>query len=124
MTNLYDTLLSDDNDIALDIINEMYDHCDFNEISKYYDFDTYNKKFSKNSNCTYLKIMHINIRSIPCNIDHLKLMLSSIEQPPDIIAVSETWLTSSNVNLYNLEGYKAFNITRNVRCHGGARNVP
>ena len=39
----YDCLWMVSSDFAMDIINEMYDHCDFNEICKFYDFVLYNK---------------------------------------------------------------------------------
>ena len=70
MLNIYQTLFNDlrndhstDDDIAMEIINQMYGHMDFNTLSKYYDLSSYNDLIST-QNPTQFTIMHINSRSL------------------------------------------------------------
>ena len=47
--NLYNTIFSeqDDFDVGMSTIGLMYDHLNFEDISKYYDIEQYNKSFPK-----------------------------------------------------------------------------
>ena len=51
-----------------------------------------------------MKIIHINIRSINCNFDHLQILLQRIQINMDIIILSECWL-SKCPNVPILAGY-------------------
>ena len=122
MTNLFDTLFinneqEQNHDIALDIINEMHGHADFNCISEYHDIFSYNKLFSGNQN--NLSIIHMNARSLSKNYDRINAFLSSLTLSPDIIAITETWLNDTNKYLYQFPGYHPYHITRTTRPHGG-----
>ena len=124
MTNLYTTLFNlDDNsnhnqeDIALEIINDIHGHTDMNNISKYYDIHAYNKLIPRNSN--KLNILHINSRSLPKNIDNITAFLNSLSVSPDILAVTETWLNDTNKHLYQLSGYNSYHLVRTTRAQGG-----
>ena len=52
--------------------------------------------------CHNVSALHVNIRSLIKNMAKLKDMLTDMSVSPDLIAISETWLTNSktvNVNL-------------------------
>ena len=59
----------------------------------------------------YLKVGHINARSIPKNIDEIRRLAVSVSF--DILAVSETWLTNNVPNDRVL--INGYNITRTDR---------
>ncbi len=61
----------------------------------------------------------MNARSLTKNFDNITAFLNSLSTTPDIIAITETWLTSSNTYLYQLPGYLSFHITRDHKLHGG-----
>ena len=67
----------------------------------------------------YLNILHVNIRSLQKNFDNLVCFIKCLPKPPDIIAVTETWLKESTQQLYQLDGYEAHHIYRTTREHGG-----
>ena len=117
---LYDNLFLDDledDDTGLSRINELYDHLNFHEMSKYFDFKSYNDKFPTH-NTDLLSVFHVNIRSFMHNKDELEAVLSSIQQQPDVLALSETWLTSDNQLDANINGYTSFHVVREA-AHGG-----
>ena len=45
-----------------------------------------------------ISIIHINIRSIKKHLDELEALILSLESPPDIICLTETWLTDNDKN--------------------------
>src|SRR6056300_434339 len=55
------------------------------------------------SNC--FSLFHVNIRSIPANLDKLEQYLNTLKFKFPIIGISETWLTDINHTLYNIDGY-------------------
>ena len=118
--NLYDTLFADstDDDCALEMINHMFHHLDFNEMSKYFDISSYNNSLPR-TGPEVLSIMHFNLRSLRANVDKMKAFLHSLKRHPDIIAVSEHWLTKSNKDSLFLNGYKAFHVVRSWGSRGG-----
>ena len=124
MTHLYDTLFhrnihshTEDTDIALEIINSMHGHTDFDNISNYFDIDAYNKLDTQNTK--KLNILHINARSLPKNFDNIVAFLNTLNSAPDVLAITETWLNKNNKHLYQLIGYHSFHLVRSNRVHGG-----
>ena len=118
--NLYDTLFTDDDelDVGMLAINEMYGHLNFDEMSNYFSLSNYNVKFPSD-NASTLSVIHFNIRSVETNITHLEALLSNLQQSPDIIALTETWLDESNMEKYILDGYKSFHVVREPKKRGG-----
>ena len=118
--NLYDTLYDDDDD-DLDpgmlALNEMYGHLNFDAMSNYITLDSYNKTNPSDGNV--ISIFHFNIRSLEYNLVHLEALLGSMLQSPDIIAITETWLNSENMNCYSLDGYDSYHVVREKGKHGG-----
>ena len=119
-SNLYNTLFADsnENDCELEFLNQMFQHLDFNEISKYYDINSYNHSFNS-ADSQILSIIHLNLRSLRANVDKMTALIHSLKHPPDIIAVSEHWLTDKNKDSFNLNGYQSFHIIRTWGIHGG-----
>ena len=118
--NLYESLFadSDENDYALERVNTMFQHLDFEEISKYFDISNYNNAFST-TNSNILSVFHINLQSMRANVDRMTALFHSIKHPPDILAISEHWLTESNKDSFNLNGYRSFHVIRSWGIHGG-----
>ena len=63
-------------------------------------------------------ILHVNIRSIKCNVDELKELLSRFKTSPDIIAVSETKLKANEHCKVIVEGYNFFHEGTNTNAGG------
>ena len=126
MENLYISLFddiaqenpTDAHDIGFDIIRTIYGHTDLNSVSNYYNIENYNL-YTKALAKDYLNILHINIRSLQKFFDNLISFIKCFPKPPDIIAVSETWLKESTHHLYQLDGYVAHHVYRTTKEHGG-----
>ena len=99
MTHLYETLFHTEeqltnDDITLEIINHIHGHTDFSNISKYLDLAAYNSLTTEDK--SNINIIHMNSRSLIKNYDKITAFLNSLSTPPDIIAITETWLTNTN----------------------------
>ena len=72
----------------------------------YYVEDTFNVKFNELSfpeKC--FSMIHLNIRSIPKNLEHFEAFMSYLDIEFTVMAFSETWFNSSNDFMYNVDGY-------------------
>ena len=81
--------------------------------------DLCNHNYNNNSN---LKVLHINIASLPAKFDSLKNFLINCKEKNihfDIILLAETHLTHINHNLFSLPGYKFFSAHRSNQKGGG-----
>ena len=64
---------------------------------------------SSDNKCSTLRIFHVNIRSLKPHLDKLEALILSLESPPDIICLSETWLCESdNYAGLLINGYNQF----------------
>ena len=127
MPNLYHTLFTEhesadtsnnSDDISMEIINQMYGHMNFDALSEYFDISSYNKLVSPHDNAM-LNIFHMNSRSLPKNFDHIQAFLKNLNKPPDILTLTETWLTPTNKHLYEFPGYHSHHLIRHTRAQGG-----
>ena len=123
MYNLYNTLFNENQnanivtpDIALDIINQMHGHNDYENISKYYDITSYNMLISQISD--KVNIMHLNSRSLPKNLNRITAFFETLSSLPDVLAVTETWLTNNNKHLFHLhlDNYCSFHLVRQTQA--------
>ena len=65
-------------------------------------------------------LLHLNVRSLSKNIDHLKLLLHSLNHNFSVIALSETWLHSTScMTELNIPGYNLITKNREDRVGGG-----
>ena len=83
----------------------------------YFTDKQFSECFSKENN---LSVIHFNARSIKANFEKISSYIYEFKQIFDIVAISETWLTSdSDLNMYQLEGYDMFHINRTEKKGGG-----
>ena len=103
---LFDDLIQDDDthNFDIDVINKISGHSDISALSRYYNIEEYSTE-TEHMGKNYLSIMHINIRSLQKNFDTLKSFLNCLPKPPDVLAVTETWLKETTKHLYSLDGY-------------------
>ena len=87
--------------------------------SKYTHTDALNKILIQNQNLDYFSIFHLNIRSTKKNIYDVKTFLTTIDHKFSVIAFTETWLQSHNLDLYNLENYNMESSIRTTKLGGG-----
>ena len=68
--NLYESLYadSDENDYELERLNQMFNHLNFDEISQYFDINSYNNSFSV-TDSGILSVVHVNLRSLRSNLN-------------------------------------------------------
>ena len=124
MENLYKSLYddvnqnSDNNNFESNVIKMISGQYDVNSLSRYFSFEEYNSVTDTLGN-NYLNIIHINIRSLHKNFDSLKSFLTCLPKPPDVIAVTETWLQEHTKHLYSIEHYTPIHLVRTDREHGG-----
>ena len=67
----------------------------------------------------HLSVLHLNIRSLKRYLEELEALFLSFESPPDIICITETWLTDNDhLPSYTLKGYNQF-VTKNKEISYG-----
>ena len=71
------------------------------------------------SDLSCLNIIHINCRSLPKNFKSLNTLLQVIGGQLSVIAVSETWLSGINEDLFLIDGYKFVSKSRSSKLGGG-----
>ena len=68
---------------------------------------------------TKVSVMHLNVRSLKPHYEKLEALILSLESPPDVICLTETWLTANDdPKCYLLPGYRQF-VFRNRKSTGG-----
>ena len=88
--------------------------------SNYYNEDSFNKYIK--TNCYEggeLSFIHSNIRSIPANLTAFMSYTSNIDYDFSVIGFSETWLNSSTIDTYGIDGYSHVGLTRESGKGGG-----
>ena len=61
-------------------------------------------------------VLGMNIRSLGLHLNELKIFLGSFANKPDIIAITDTWMTENDdPDNYNLEGYQPIVISQKRR---------
>ena len=65
-------------------------------------------KTNNNRSEDEFSVMYLNVRSLPKNISKLCDFLSLIDKKITIIGLSETWLHSDNVDLYEVPEYTCY----------------
>ena len=66
----------------------------------------------------FLKLLHLNARSLTTNFDGIKSLISDIEIPFTCIMVSETWLDDFKL-VPQLDGYSFVGMNRPNKIGGG-----
>ena len=93
-----------------------------NEITSIYSC----KYFSEDALCKYLRyknlnnkgfsVFHHNIRSPPTNETNLNILICSLQHNFSVIGLTETWLKSENVDLYQTAGYNTVRLGKFCCC--------
>ena len=117
-SNLYEAPFTDDVDFGMLAINEFYGHLNFDIMSNYVSLSEYQNSLPKDDN-NILNFMHFNIRNLETNFIQLETLLWTLPKPPDILALTETWLNEENKDSYSIEGYNIYYEVRKLREHGG-----
>ena len=66
-----------------------------------------------------MSILTVNVRSLKKHINDLEALVHSLESPPNIICLTETWLTENDdINSLLVPGYNNYAI-KNRNTHGG-----
>ena len=86
----------------------------------YYLEDSFQKKCKqKEVNENFFSTLHLNIRSIPKNIDKLERLMENLNFRFTIIGLSETWLNGDNADCYGLASYTHVYLHRQGKRGGG-----
>ena len=111
--NLLNTLFHDfqnkqeSDDIGIEIINSMYLSLEIDDICNYHDLTSYTNATPKNIT-NYINVLHINARSLNKNYDQVISFIKSLPKLPDVLCISETWLSANNVHLHEIDGYISY----------------
>lgn len=109
--NVLDSIDPDDN-----FFNGIFNSLNRPHQSEYYTIDQFSLSCSGPSTIT---VLNFNIRSFNANGDKLMSVLDTIANPPEIIVLTETWLTEANVACSNIEGYESYHTMRAEGRGGG-----
>ena len=61
-----------------------------------------------------------NMRSLPQNFDEFNVFLNTMELKPDLICITETWLSEQNsCEVFKLDGYHPFLVASRKKRGGG-----
>ena len=67
----------------------------------------------------HISVLHLNARSLKKNFSEVNTLLNTFDNTFSAIGVTETWLKSHNVSLYNIDGYVVEHSTRVTKIGGG-----
>ena len=68
---------------------------------------------------TSLTILTVNVRSLKKHVHDLETLVHSIESPPDIICLTETWLSDNDdIDSLLVPGYNNY-VVKDRNTHGG-----
>ena len=87
--------------------------------SNYYFEDQSKQMLSESMTGNCLSIIHSNVRSLPAHQIEFESLLDYLCYNFSVIGLTETWLTTSNVSMYNFEGYRHIYNIRSGRAGGG-----
>ena len=81
--------------------------------------DPFNEKCQKVFKNECFSMIHMNIRSLPANLNHFMNYLNCLNVQFSVLCFSETWLNANNHDLYALPGYSHIGKHRPHRSGGG-----
>ena len=84
-----------------------------------YILDTELKYFWSAQPNNNLKLLHVNCHSIQNSFDDLTQLISFSNDKINFICVTETWLKKTNVDIYQIEGYRFLSCCWNDKQGGG-----
>ena len=92
-----------------------------NTICKYFTELSFNELISEKSirSDHNFSMLHANARSLPHNFKFITDYLACLDLIFNFIGITETWLSDSNYDLYNMDGYNFYDNHRSLRSGGG-----
>lgn len=103
-------------DLEHDIDPENNFLLEVNENCRYYTDVQFNQTIVNEGN---ISIIHFNSRSLNKNFKDIKDYLHTLSQPFNVIAISETWINSGEVEDFEMDGYELLHINRKNKSGGG-----
>ena len=97
--------------------NEVYGGLKVENESKYYSVENYNSAFD--NSFVHFDVMTFNIRSYNKNVDSFMSVLECLYKSPEILVLTETWLTIDDQSTCSVEGYNEFHTVRHAGRGGG-----
>ena len=97
--------------------NELNAHISQN-CNYYYEYsfhDIIQTRFKNMINHQVFSLCHMNIRSLKANLTSFEICLQNLQFQFSVIGMTETWLTDSNSDLYNILGYNFVETHRTER---------
>jgi hypothetical protein len=96
-----------------DIRGSLIQNCNY-----YYNTSLYDQTKAKADEVD-ISLCHLNIRSLPRNLNSFLTTLQSSAMEFNVLAFTETWLKPSNVDAYGIKGYTHEHIIRETKIGGG-----
>ena len=97
-----------------------FNHNEYCINSNYYLESSFNKMCHDKYRDFYgLSLFHLNIRSLPKNLNNLELYFKNLNMTFSVIGLSETWIQESNVLISGIDGYKCEHVYREKKTGGG-----
>jgi len=109
-----------DLDVDMNHFNELYPDS-IEQRSEYYNSQKFNDEIEVT--VSDISVVHMNVRSLSCNIDEVLALFSSLRCKFDIICFTETWLTDNNKHLFTFDGYNGFHCVRPLLRRGGGVSI-
>ena len=88
--------------------------------SKYYTVKQSGSLFQKAKRKSGFSMLHLDMPSLPKNLSLLEDFIASVNEPPKIIAISETKLKENNIYNINILGYSFINTNSRTAAGGVA----
>ena len=105
--------------ILIDRINDALNTSDLENSSTYFNVDEFNVHFDGNT-FNVFNALHLNISSLPYNIDQLSTILNTLKVTFDILGITESRLRTDKqtINNIDLEGYVIESTPTAASCGG------
>lgn len=113
-----DLQLIDDDDVDYVGCDVLSNCTNVHLASRYISEDEFNGFFQLTDQSA-INVLHVNCRSIKKNFGNLSNLLNLLISPLSAIAVTETWLTESVQDIFQIPGYKFFSNSRSDKPGGG-----
>ena len=104
--------------LIFDHNNSEDDEPDYGNLCIYIDAVNISKFFSFAPHGHYLSLLHCNCRSLPNSYGDIMNLLLPVIHLPTTIAVTETWLTTANYDLFQMPNYTFFSQHRPTKGGG------
>ena len=98
-------------DPDINFFSDIFERIDSARQSDYYGIEHYNAQFQTCGE-SHVTILNYNVRSFNANSSAFLSFLKTLYKLPDIIVISETWITKELLEFSNIDGYVAFHTIR------------